>query len=334
MPGSPLRRYGGRILGGLIIAAIVGVTAVLALRPAAPPPVVGMVRTTEIKIAPEVSGRILALPVKAGDHIQAGAVVAELESPELAASVDEARAAVGAARANRAHVYAGVRQEEVNIVARELEKATADLTLAQQTYGRTSTVAQAGYTSQQKLDEAQASLAVAQANVNSLQSQLAEAQHGPTAEDREIADAQVAAAEASLTVLERKLDKLQLKAPTNGVVQTVVAELGEATVPGRTVLTLTVSEAPWFSFNVREDALGGMDIGTVLMLIPSGSDGQIPAKVSEIRRLGNFATWRAARAVGDHDLNMFAVRADPTGIVQGLEPGMTVWISTHGPATQ
>src|SRR5262245_19293021 len=317
-----------RVFWGLVGVAAIAAIAILALRPPAPPPVVGMVRTTEIKIAPEVSGRILALPVKAGDQIRAGAVVAQLESPELAASVEEARAAVGNALANRAHVYAGVRQEEVNIVGRELEKASADLTLAQQTFGRTSTVAQAGYTSQQKLDEAQASLAVAQANVASLESQLAEAQHGPTAEDRAIADAEVTAAEASLAVLQRKLDKLELKAPVDGVVQTIVAEPGEATVPGRTVLTLIVTEAPWFSFNIREDALGGMDVGTALTLVPSGSDKPISAKVSEIRRLGNFATWRAARAVGDHDLNMFAVRADPTGLVQGLEPGMTVWIST------
>src|SRR5262245_11072227 len=323
-----MSRHGRRALWGLVGAAAIAAVAILALRPTAPPPTVGMVRTTEVKIAPEISGRIFALPVNAGEHVQAGATIAQHESLELAASVEEARAAVANALANRAHVYAGVRQEEVNIVGRELEKASADLTLAQQTYGRTSTVAQAGYTSQQKLDEAQASLAVAQANVASLESQLAEAQHGPTAEDRAIADAEVTAAEASLTVLQRKLDKLQLRAPVDGVVQTVVAELEEATVPGRTVLTLTVTEVPWFSFNIREDALGGMDIGTMLTLTPSGGDKGIPAKVSEMRRLGNFATWRAARAVGDHDLNMFAVRADPTGPVAGLEPGMTVWIST------
>jgi HlyD family secretion protein len=46
-----------------------------------------------------------------------------------------------------------------------------------------------------------------------------------------------------------------------------------------------------------------------------------------MRRLGDFATWRAARAVGDYDLNTFAVRADPLDHVDGLEPGMTVWLS-------
>ena len=48
-----------------------------------------------------------------------------------------------------------------------------------------------------------------------------------------------------------------------------------------------------------------------------------------MRRLGDFATWRAARAVGDHDLNTFAVRADHRvdAVAGKLEPGVTVWIA-------
>jgi multidrug resistance efflux pump len=313
----------------LVLAVIVGTLADLALRPAPAPAIVGMVRTTEIKIAPEVSGRIAALPVRAGDRVAAGAVVAALGSPELAASVEEARAALGQARAKRDHVYAGVRQEQVDIAARDVDKATADLTLAEEQFRRTSSVASAGYASKQNLDAAQASLAAAKANLAQMQSEFAAAQHGPTAEDRASADAAVTAADASLTVLQRRLEKLQLRAPVDGVVQTVVAELGEATVPGRTVLTLTATAEPWFSFNIREDALHGLDVGTTLTLTASGNGEPISAKITELRRLGDFATWRAARAVGDHDLNTFAVRADPTGPVGGLEPGMTVWISVQ-----
>jgi len=203
MPSRLLRRS-RRIGAALVLAAVIGTLGDLALRPAPPPPIVGMVRTTEIKIAPEVSGRIAALPVRAGEHVAAGAVVATLSSPELAASVEEARAAVGQARAIRDHVYAGVRQEQVDIAAREVEKATADLTLAEEQFRRTSSVAGAGYASKQNLDAAQAAVAAARANLVQMQSQSAAAQHGATAEERASADAAVTAAEASLTVLERR----------------------------------------------------------------------------------------------------------------------------------
>jgi hypothetical protein len=95
------------------------------------------------------------------------------------------------------------------------------------------------------------------------------------------------------------------------------------------VLTLTATAEPWFSFNIREDPLRGMDIGTTLTLAASGRSEPIGAKVTEVRRLGDFATWRAARAVGDHDLNTFAVHADPTRPANRLEPGMAVWISAQ-----
>jgi HlyD family secretion protein len=43
---------------------------------------------------------------------------------------------------------------------------------------------------------------------------------------------------------------------------------------------------------------------------------------------GEFATWRAARVVGDHDLNTFLVRTDPVGLVSPeLQPGMSVWLN-------
>jgi hypothetical protein len=81
----------------------------------------------------------------------------------------------------------------------------------------------------------------------------------------------------------------------------------------------------WFTFTVREDSMIGMRIGETITV--TGDSGRpIDARVIEIRPLGEFATWRAARAVGDHDLNSFWVRLDPLVKHEELKPGMTVWI--------
>jgi multidrug resistance efflux pump len=226
-----------------VVALAAGV-AVLALRPTIPPRIIGMVRTTEIKIEPEVSGRIAALPFKAGDRVSAGAVVAELSNPELAAAVEEARAAVAVARATRDRVYAGVRQEEVNIAAQETEKANADLTLAKQQFSRISDLASHGHATEQDLDNARANVATAAANLRVAQSRYAEAQRGPTAEDRALADASLAAAQASLVVLERRFDKLQLRIPVDGVVEVVVAEPGRRRSPAAPCSPLPIPASP------------------------------------------------------------------------------------------
>jgi HlyD family secretion protein len=56
-----------------------------------------------------------------------------------------------------------------------------------------------------------------------------------------------------------------------------------------------------------------------------GATDGIEARVTEIVPRREFATWRAARVVGDHDLNTFLIRIDPApDASNGLEPGMTV----------
>jgi HlyD family secretion protein len=308
---------------------LAGAAAIYVLVPRTPaPPPAGMVRATEIRVAPEVGGRLLALPVKPGAAVRAGDVVARLDNPELAAAVLEAHAAAGVARAERDRIYAGPRSEQVAILDREVDKAQSDLTLAEQQFSRISALAANGNASRQELDTASRSLGVARSALATARSRHAEAQSGPTAEDRRIADAKVAAAEAAAIVLERRLAKTVLTAPVDGIVRVIVAEPGEAVVPGRPVLTLEADRDYWFSFVLREDRLQGVTVGAVLELAtPKGEP--FDARVSEVRGLGEFATWRAARAVGDHDLNSFAVRADPLSQQSGLAPGMTVWIAGH-----
>ncbi|MDB5365586.1 MAG: secretion protein HlyD family protein [Rhodospirillales bacterium] len=319
-----------RLLAIAAIAAIAvaaGVAAAIVLRgdngPRAP---IGMARTTEIKIAPEVSGRVAAIPHKEGDRVAAGTVLVELESPELTAAVAEARATVGQAQATRDRIYAGPRRELVDMAAREVEKAKANVTLAEQQFTRTSALASSATASEQALDTARAGIASARADLIAAEAAHRKAARGPTAEERALADRKVAQADASLAVALRRAEKLRVVAPVDGTIGTVVAELGEATVPRRTSLILVASDAPWFAFNVREDELGGIAIGARVGLVAAGDGEAVAATVTEIRRLGDFATWRAARAVGDYDLNTFFVRTDPVQPGTALEPGRTVWI--------
>ena len=180
--------------------------------------------------------------------------------------------------------------------------------------------------SKQDLDEATAELNGTRAALTAAELRHAEAEKGPTKEELEVADAGVAEAEAAARVLDDRLQKTTLLAPRDGVVKVIVAELGEAIRPGQPVLTLEAAQERWFSFNIREDRLSGIGIGATVDL--RGATGtRIPARITEIRGLGEFATWRAARAVGDHDLNTFRVRADPTAPID-VQAGATVWLAT------
>jgi len=88
----------------------------------------------------------------------------------------------------------------------------------------------------------------------------------------------------------------------------------------------------WTSFNLREDQLDGLTIGIPVELTTADGNAPINARIDEIVPRGEFATWRAARAVGDHDPNTFVLRADPVGPAsEALQPGKSVWLN---PASQ
>jgi HlyD family secretion protein len=289
------------------------------------PPLIGVVHETEIRIAPEISARLASLPVKPLQPVRKGEVIAKLSSPEIAASLEEARANAESARANLANVEAGVRQEERDTAAQNVAIAGSNVTLAKEQFARVSVLVAKNYASKQQFDEDAAALSEAQASLVLANAALAQSQAGPTKEEVAVAQSQVALALATVADLEAQLAKTTLTSPVDGIARLLVAEPGEAISPGQPVLTLAVAGDRWFTFTIREDRLRGVTIGSKLALKTAAGD-RFEAKVTELRPLGEFAVWRAARAVGDHDLNSFLLRADPIGPTPKLEPGMTVWI--------
>jgi HlyD family secretion protein len=313
------------VVGFLLVAA--GVGGYFLWRPGQTTPIVGVVRTTEIKVAPEVGGQLAAIKVKKGDTVRAGDVVAELSALELTASVAQARAALAAAKADRDNVYAGVRAEEIASLAAGVAKAKSKLEYAELQHDRVAYLARSDTASQQSLDQAVNDAAAARADVAEAQANHDSAVAGPTREQRAIADAQVRAAAAALAVLERRLDKTMLRAPADGVVTVIVAEVGEAVRAGQPVLAIEETGKRWLSFNAREDLLHGLTVGATVEVGRPGTGAATPAIVTELAPLGTFATWQAERAVGDHDRNTLRLRLDPQGDAAAFAPGMTVWIS-------
>jgi len=312
-------------LGLLLAAAGTGGYFLWRAEPA--PQLAGVVRATEIRVAPEVGGQLATIRVAKGARVRAGDVVAELSALELTASVAQARAALAAAVASRDNVYAGVRAEQIAAFAAEIAKAKSQLAYVEAQLIRATTLARDAFASQQALDQAQHDVASARADVSEAEANHAAAEAGPTGEERAIADAQVQAAASALAVLERHLGKTILRAPVDGVVSVIVAEIGENVRAGQPVLAIATAGQQWLSFNAREDLLRGLTVGTMVDVARPGTRETAPAVVTEVRPLGAFATWQAERATGDHDRNTLRLRLDPQGDPTGLEPGMTVWIS-------
>jgi HlyD family secretion protein len=258
--------------------------------------------------------------------VQAGDVLARLSAVELTAQADQARAALASAIANRNNVYAGVRREQVDSLKAAIAKASARRDYVEAQLTRTSTLARQSFEPQQALDQAEKDAASARADVAEAQANYDAAVAGPTKEERAIADAQVQAAAAAVAVLERRLEKMILRAPADGVVSVVAAEVGENVRAGQPILMVEATGKQWLSFNVREDHLDGLAMGQAVSVMRNGADSTTKAVITELRPIGVFATWQAERVIGDHDRNTLRLRLDPEGELAGLQPGVTVWI--------
>src|SRR6202795_4506724 len=231
-----MRRTKRAAIVAIALVLVAGVLIYSVRRSGSEVAIVGVVRATEVRVEPEVNGQLVSIAVEEGARVRAGDVLARLSALELTAQADQARAALASATANRNNVYAGVRREQVDSLKAAIARAGARLEYVQAQLTRTSTLARQSFESQQALDQAENDVASARADVAEAQANYDAAVAGPTQEERAIADAQVLAAAAAVAVLDRRLDKMILRAPADGVVRLAVAEVGENIRAGQPIL--------------------------------------------------------------------------------------------------
>jgi HlyD family secretion protein len=313
------------IIVTLIIAAIVGLSLWYLVQPQ-PIVIQGEADATRIDIAARVDGRVAKRPVERGDNVAAGQLLYEIDNPELVTKLREAEAGLAVANADLAHIEAGTRAEVVAQKKAAVESASADLTLAQQTYNRIKELAGTGNAPLQRLDEVTNSLQVAQRGSDQAKLAYDEAVAGYTKEERGIAHANVVKAQASIDTIKAEVDEMVVKAPIAAQVYQIGAELGEYVSPGVPLLSLIDLTDVWLRFDLREDLVKGLKIGDQFqMRVPALGDRRITAQIKTIATKGEYAGWRATRATGDFDLRTFEVRAYPVAPIPELRPGMSVY---------
>ena len=109
-----------------------------------------------------------------------------------------------------------------------------------------------------------------------------------------------------------------------GEVSEIFPKVGELVGTGAPIMNIAVMEDMWVSFNVREDLLKGLTVGTEFEAYVPALDRDIRLKVYYMKDLGTYAAWKATKTTGQFDLKTFEVKASPVEKVDGLRPGMSV----------
>lgn len=161
---------------------------------------------TEVKISPDVSGEIIELPIREGDFVQRGQLLARINPDLYESARDRVEASLNTTRANLANTRARSAQAQAQYIN------------ARANYQRNQRLFEQNAISEAEYDTAHAQYLVAQADVEAARQSVISAEF------------QVKSAEASLQEAEESLAKTSIFSPMNGTISRLDAEIGERVV--------------------------------------------------------------------------------------------------------
>ena len=314
------------IVSSAIIMTVIAIIVIVGLCIPEPREVIqGQAETSDYRVASKVPARILEIRVAEGDEVSKGDTLVVLEAPDIAAKLSQAEAAFEAAKAIEQKALTGSRQEQIQSAYEVWQKAKAGREVAEKTYNRVNRLFENGVMAEQKRDEALANFRAMQANENAAKAQYDMAVNGSRNEDINAARAHVSRAEGSINEISAYVSETVLTASADGIVTEIFPEIGELVGTGAPIMNVSMADDVWFTFNVREDFLPGLTVGSEADVYVPAFDKTVTVSITRIKDVGSFATWKATKALDDYDLKTFEVRVRPVnnGELLGLRGGMS-----------
>ncbi|HOI48914.1 MAG TPA: efflux RND transporter periplasmic adaptor subunit [Prolixibacteraceae bacterium] len=311
------------LIGLVVVVAVLFIIGMYVYKPE-PVTLQGEAEVSEVRVSGKVPGRIVKFLVEEGDPVKAGDTLVVIDSPELTAKLEQAQAAKDAALAQNRKAQKGARQEMIAGAYEMWQKAEAGADIAQKSFDRVQRLYDRGVIPAQKRDEAEAQYKAAVATTRAARSQYEMAVNGAETEDKDAARALVNRAQGAIREVEAYLGETVLVAPADGEVSEIFPQRGELVGTGAPILNIIDLNDIWFAFNIREDLLGELKMGSVFTAaVPALNNQSVDLKVTAIKPMASFATWKATKATGQFDAKTFEVKARPVTPVKDLRPGMS-----------
>ncbi|GFM29465.1 HlyD family efflux transporter periplasmic adaptor subunit [Novosphingobium sp. PY1] len=252
----------------------------------------GNVDIRQVSLAFEGNGRVEQLNVDEGDAVEAGTVLARLDTTTLSLQAEQARAQVSASQQNLLRMRNGSRPEEIRQAGERLAAAMSDAKRAADDLARMEAISDrtdGRGVSRQEIDSARNAAKVTAARAREQKEALRLAEQGPRAEDVAAAQAQLKGTQAQLALLEHQISQGELRAPENAVVRTRLLEVGDMASPQRPIYELALTSPKWIRVYVDETDLGRIKPGQAARVTSdSFPDQPVSGKVGYISSVAEF----------------------------------------------
>ncbi len=311
---SPARSMVVFVALGLIALAAGSGYAFWVMRPKPLPEQViyasGRIEADEVRVAPEVGGRLLELRAVEGQSLHAGDLLARIDASDYQLQAERADAQRVAAVRAAAQIDA-----QIGLARHHAMTAKIDL-------GRNEAMSQAGVISAQTLDLARNAYAASTDQVSVLQQQRAQA------------DAQALVAAKSAALAQSQIDKTRIVAPLSGAVLERLAEPGEVVAAGQSVAVLADLQRVKLKVFIPEKDLGKVRLGAPARIhVDAFGARDFPARVARVDAQAQF-TPRDVHMADERSRTVYGVTLEAPNPEGLLKPGMPAdsWVLWNGKA--
>lgn len=294
----------------------------------------GQMEMQQTSIAAKVPGRIAKIMVMEGDSVSVGQQLIEMDSPEITAKINQAKAGKQMAQSQLDKAENGARPQEIAQAKAAWQGNQAAADLAKSTYERVNRLYEEGLMARQKRDEAYTQFVANQDKAEAARQQYLMAVEGARSEDKSAATAQVAQVDAKLEEALVAQEEANLKSPIAGIVDSVIVNPGEVIGQGVPILSLVDPKKQWVVLNITENylsqfAIGSKFTGTLPALSTPDAPYQAEFTVYASSPLADFATWRPTNNDDGFDVRTFEIKARPTVPDVKIRSGMSVLVKAQ-----
>lgn len=242
----------------------------------------GYVEGDYIYAALPENGRIVELPVRRGDKVEAGALLFALDATAAAARLEGAKADLAEAERTLADLQTGERPEELAIIEAQLESARASLMLSEPRVKRRRQLVKDNIVGTEDLDAAEASILEDRGRIAEYTARLAAGKLPARAEKIAAQEAAVAGFRDAVTEAQWSLDERRAVAPVAGSIEDIYFRKGEEVGAGQAVLQLLPPENIKLKIYVPEPMISNYKVGETLAVSCDGCPANLTARIDFI----------------------------------------------------
>ncbi len=257
------------------------------------PQALGTLEYDRVTLPAPFAERIVAIDVREGQQVDAGARLLTLERTRAEAQTEAAQAEAQRQREALVELEAGARSERIAQARASVSAAQAAARDANAYFDRLRPLGTRKLVAAADVDRARAAASSANAQVKLAQAALDELLHGSRREDIAQGEAAVRAAEAQASVQVATLDKLDVRAPRAGRVDSLPYKLGDQAPVGAPLAILLVGDAPYARIYVPETLRANVKVGDKARVFVDGRDAALPGTVRMIRSEASFTPYYA-----------------------------------------